>query len=264
MKPVTKAALNDSPYKIQAVDFSFSYAYGETWALQSLNLVVKPGSLLTIMGPTGSGKTTFLRALNRLNDRVVGTGHTGQLLLDGEDIYGPGIDVAELRRRVGMVFALPTPLPLSIYENVAYGPRKKGIRSRKELDNIVEQSLRTAAIFDEVKDRLHSSAERLSGGQQQRVALARVLAVNPEVILLDEPTSGLDPLSTLRIEETLRELRSDFTIIMVTHDPLQAARINSDVAFFYLGELIEVGPAAEIFTRPKNQRTEDYITGKFG
>lgn len=253
-----------SEYKVQAINFSFSYDYDKTKALHSLNLAIRPGSLLTIMGPTGSGKTTFLRALNRLNDRIAGTGHKGQLLLDGKDVYGQGVDVAELRRRVGMVFALPTPLPLSIYENVAYGPRKKGIRSRAELDTIVEKALKTAVIFEEVKDRLNSSAQRLSGGQQQRLALARVLAVDPEVILLDEPTSGLDPLSTLRIEETLRQLRSDFTIVLVTHDPLQAARINSDVAFFYLGELVEIGPATEMFTRPQNRRTEDYITGKFG
>lgn len=251
-----------SPYKVEAIGFSFSY--GETKVLHSLDLAVEPNSLLTIMGPTGSGKTTLLRALNRLNDRVAGTQHKGRLLLDGEDVYGPGMDVAELRRRVGMVFALPAALPLSIYENVAYGPRKKGVRSRTQLDAIVEKALLDAAIFEEVKDRLQSSAQRLSGGQQQRLALARVLAVDPEVILLDEPTSGLDPLSTLRIEETLHELQERFTIILVTHDPLQAARINSDVAFIYLGELIERGPATEIFTRPKNQRTEDYITGKFG
>lgn len=261
---MSATAPTGSECKVQAINFSFSYAYGETKALHSLNLAIRPGSLLTIMGPTGSGKTTFLRALNRLNDRVAGTGHTGQLLLDGKNVYGQEVDVAELRRRVGMVFALPTPLPLSIYENVAYGPRKKGIRSRAKLDTIVEKALKTAVIFEEVKDRLHSSAQRLSGGQQQRLALARVLAVDPEVILLDEPTSGLDPLSTLRIEETLRQLRSDFTIVLVTHDPLQAARIKSDVAFFYLGELVEIGPATEIFTRPQDRRTEDYITGKFG
>ena len=249
-------------YKVQAVDFSF--CYGKTQALISLNLAVKPNSLLTIMGPTGSGKTTFLRALNRLNDRIPDCRHRGRLLLDGDDVYDPGTDVSALRRRVGMVFALPSPLPLSIYENVAYGPRKKGIRSRARLDRIVEKALVDAVIFDEIKDRLQASAQHLSGGQQQRLALARVLAVNPEVILLDEPTSGLDPLSTFRIEETLHQLKRDYTIILVTHDPLQAARINSDVAFLYLGKLVETGTAAQIFTRPQNQRTEDYITGKFG
>lgn len=259
---MSSTAKKESIYKVQAISFSFSY--GDTEALHSLDLAVKPNSLLTIMGPTGSGKTTLLRALNRLNDRVAGTKHTGQLLLDGKDVYRRNIDVAKLRRQVGMVFAMPASLPLSIYENVAYGPRKKGVRSRAKLDAIVEKALIDAAIFEEVKDRLHSSAQRLSGGQQQRLALARVLAVDPEVILLDEPTSGLDPLSTLRIEETLRQLKEQYTIILVTHDPLQAARINSEVAFLYLGELVEIGPAAEIFTRPKNRRTEDYITGKFG
>lgn len=248
--------------KIKAINFNFFYA--KTQALHSLNLEIKPNNLLTIMGPTGSGKTTFLRALNRLNDRVPAARHAGQLLLDGTDVYAPKVDVAELRRRVGMVFALPLPLPLSIYENVAYGPRKKGINSRSRLDTIVEKALIDAAIFEEVKDRLNSSAQHLSGGQQQRLALARVLAVEPEVILLDEPTSGLDPLSTFRIEETLQQLKKQYTIILVTHDPLQAARINSDVAFLYLGKLIEVGPATEMFTRPRNRRTEDYITGKFG
>ncbi|HHT71911.1 MAG TPA: phosphate ABC transporter ATP-binding protein [Firmicutes bacterium] len=262
MKPVSAPVVADSPDKIQAIGFSFFY--GQTEALHSLDLAVKRSSLLTIMGPTGSGKTTLLRALNRLNDRVVGTKYTGQLLLDGNDVYGPGVDVAELRRRVGMVFALPVSLPLSIYDNVAYGPRKKGIRSRTKLDAMVEKALVDAAIFEEIKDRLHSPAQHLSGGQQQRLALARVLAVEPEVILLDEPTSGLDPLSTFRIEETLRQLKEHYTIILVTHDSMQAARINSDVAFLYLGELVEIGPAAEIFTRPRDRRTEDYITGKFG
>lgn len=248
--------------KVQAVDFSFFY--GKVQALKSLNLSVPENSLLTIMGPTGSGKTTFLKALNRLNDRIQGTSHTGELALNGEDVYGRGIDVADLRRTVGMVFALPLPLPMSIYENVAYGPRKRGISSRKRLDEIVEESLKSAAIWDEVKDRLSSPAQSLSGGQQQRVSLARVLAVEPEVILLDEPTSGLDPISTLRIEELLRELSKRYTVILVTHNPVQAARVQGESAFFFMGELIEKGPARQMFTRPRDKRTEDYITGKFG
>lgn len=238
--------------------------YGDVCAVKSLDLHVKPNSLLTIMGPTASGKTTFLRTLNRLNDRVASAHHTGRLLLDSQDIYKSGVDVSNLRRRVGMVFALPMSLPFSIYENVAYGPRKRGIRSKAQLDEIVEKALIDAAIFDEVKDRLDSPASRLSGGQQQRIALARVLALEPEVILLDEPTSGLDPLSTLRIEELMRQLQEKYTIILVTHNPVQAARVQGDIAFFYMGELVETGPAAEIFTRPKDRRTEDYITGKFG
>jgi len=238
--------------------------YGDLCALKSLDLKVRKDSLLTIMGPTASGKTTFLRTLNRLNDRLASARHSGGLLLDGIDVYDPRVDVAELRRRAGMVFALPTPLPLSIYENAAYGPRKKGIRLKARLDEIVERALTDAAMFDEVKDRLASPAQKLSGGQQQRLALARVLAVDPEVILLDEPTSGLDPLSTLRIEELLRRLQETYTIILVTHNPVQAARVQGEVAFFYLGELVETGAASEMFTRPKDKRTEDYITGKFG
>jgi phosphate transport system ATP-binding protein len=238
--------------------------YGDVCAVKSLDLRVKPNSLLTIMGPTASGKTTFLRTLNRLNDRVPSARHSGRLLLDGQDVYDSKVDVASLRRRVGMVFAMPMPLPLSIYENVAYGPRKRGIRSRTQLDEIVERALVDAAIFDEVKDRLGSPAARLSGGQQQRIALARVLALEPEVILLDEPTSGLDPLSTLRIEELMRHLTEKYTIILVTHNPVQAARVQGDIAFFYMGELVETGPASEVFTRPKDRRTEDYITGRFG
>jgi len=248
--------------KVRAEGFSFFY--GKVEALRSLDLSVPENSLLTIMGPTGSGKTTFLKALNRLNDRVQGTHHTGSLLLNGEDVYWKGVDVADLRRRVGMVFALPVPLPMSIYENVAFGPRKQGISSKKRLDEIVEKALVSAAIWDEVKDRLDSSAEKLSGGQQQRLSLARVLAVEPEVILLDEPTSGLDPLSTMKIEELLRVLSRSYTVILVTHNPVQAARVQGEVAFFYMGELVEKGPASSMFVRPKDKRTEDYITGKFG
>lgn len=251
-----------NPIKVQAVDFSFSY--GSNAALKSINLDIQRNSLLTIMGPTASGKTTFLRALNRLNDRVEGTSRQGKLLLDGVDVYSPKVNVAELRRKVGMVFALPQALPMSIYDNVAYGPRKKGPISKARLDETVEKALKAAALFDEVKDRLVSNAQKLSGGQQQRLSLARVLAVEPEVILLDEPTSGLDPLSTLRIEELLRILKKDYTVVLVTHNPAQASRVQGQIAFLYMGELVEVGPAGEMFTRPRDKRTEDYITGKFG
>jgi phosphate transport system ATP-binding protein len=248
--------------KVEARGFSFFY--GKVQALKSLDLSIPENSLLTIMGPTASGKTTFLKALNRLNDRVQGTNHTGSLFLGGHDVYDKDVDVANLRRRVGMVFAQPVPLPMSIYENVAFGPRKRGVSSRKRLDEIVEKALVSAAIWDEVKDRLDSPAQNLSGGQQQRLSLARVLAVEPEVVLLDEPTSGLDPISTLRIEELLRDLSQRYTVILVTHNPVQAARVQGEVAFFYMGELVEKGPAASMFVRPKDKRTEDYITGKFG
>ena len=252
----------ESDFAVVAEDLSCFY--GDLCALRSVDLKVKRNSLLTIMGPTASGKTTFLRTLNRLNDLVQTARHTGRILLHGEDVYSPGTDVAELRRRVGMVFALPMPLPLSIYDNVAYGPRKKGVKAKARLDEIVVKALEDAALFDEVKDRLSAPASQLSGGQQQRLALARVLAVEPEVILLDEPTSGLDPFSTLRIEELLRQLQEKYTIILVTHNPVQAARVQGAVAFLYMGELVETGPAREVFTRPKDKRTEDYITGKFG
>lgn len=248
--------------KIKALDFSFYY--GQVQALKRINLEVQAKELLTIMGPTASGKTTLLRSLNRLNDLVLDTRTEGELLVDGRNVYSRGTDVARLRQRVGMVFALPTPLPMSIFDNVAYGPRRRGVRDRRRLEDIVEKSLRNAILWDEVKDRLHDSAARLSGGQQQRLSIARVLAVEPEVVLLDEPTSGLDPLSTLRIEELLRELVADYTVVLVTHNPQQAARVSGDVAFLLMGELVEYGPGAEIFTRPCDQRTEDYITGKFG
>lgn len=248
-------------FKIEARGFNFFY--GERQALKDISFAVPGNTLQVIMGPTGSGKTTFLRALNRLNDLVPRIRTAGELLIDGHNVYARGTDVARLRSRVGMVFALPTPLPLSIFDNVAYGPRCRGVKG-SELKDRVEHALKQAAIWDEVADRLNDSAAALSGGQQQRLALARVLAMRPEIILLDEPTSGLDPLSTLRIEEALRELVSDYTIILVTHNPLQAARIGGNVAFFYLGELVENGPAGELFTNPRDRRTEDYITGKFG
>lgn len=249
-------------FKVEAVEFS--YSYGDVTALKKVNLGVKKNSLITIMGPTGSGKTTFLRALNRLNDLVGQTSHSGKLLLDGKDVYDRGTDVADLRRKVGMVFAVPTPLPMSVFENVAYGPRKKRVTSKGAIVELVEKALQAAALWDEVKDRLDMPAQRLSGGQKQRLALARTLAVEPEVILLDEPTSGLDPVSTLKIEELMKQLAGSYTIVFVTHNPQQAARLEGEVAFLYLGEMVEFGLARELFTRPRDRRTEDYITGKVG
>lgn len=251
-----------SGYKVEAVEFS--YSYGGVPALKQVSFGVKENSLFTIMGPTGSGKTTFLKALNRLNDLVDQTSRSGRLLLDGKDVYAKDVDVADLRRRVGMVFAMPTSLPMSIFENVAYGPRKRGVKSKAVLEETVEKALSAAALWDEVKDRLDMPAQRLSGGQQQRLAIARALAVQPEVLLLDEPTSGLDPVSTLRVEELMRQLAGSYTIIFVTHDPQQAARLDGEVAFLFMGELIELGTAREMFTRPRDKRTEDYITGKVG
>lgn len=251
-----------SGYKVEAVEFS--YSYGGVPALKQVSFGVKQNSLFTIMGPTGSGKTTFLKALNRLNDLVDQTSRSGRLLLDGKDVYAKDVDVADLRRRVGMVFAMPTSLPMSIFENVAYGPRKRGVKSKAVLEETVEKALSAAALWDEVKDRLDMPAQRLSGGQQQRLAIARALAVQPEVLLLDEPTSGLDPVSTLRVEELMRQLVGSYTIIFVTHDPQQAARLDGEVAFLFMGELIELGTAREMFTRPRDKRTEDYITGKVG
>jgi phosphate transport system ATP-binding protein len=256
------AATDESAAKISARNFSFFY--GEHSALRDVSFEIERNQLFTIMGPSGSGKTTFLRSLNRLGDLIPGTRHEGTLKIDGTDVYGPGVDVAELRRRVGMVFALPVALPMSIFSNVAHGPRMQGIRHPKELEEIVEKALRDAILWDEVKDRLSDYASRLSGGQLQRLSIARVLALEPEIILLDEPTSGLDPISTLRIEELLWELVERYTIVLVTHNPLQGARIDSETAFFLMGELVETGSAYDIFTRPKDKRTEDYVSGKYG
>ncbi|HHY46837.1 MAG TPA: phosphate ABC transporter ATP-binding protein [Firmicutes bacterium] len=258
------AGTNQAPPDIKVSIRELRFYYGKLEALKGITMDIRKNELLTIMGPSGSGKTTLLRSLNRLGDLIAGTSVSGQVLVDGKDIYGPGVDVAELRRRIGMVFALPVVLPMSIYDNVAYGPRKRGIKRRALLDEIVEQALRAAILWDEVKDRLRDHAGRLSGGQQQRLSIARVLAVQPEIIMLDEPTSGLDPISTLRIEELLHELVERYTVILVTHNPLQAARVGGDVAFFLLGELVERAPAGVIFTSPRDKRTEDYITGKFG
>ena len=238
--------------------------YGPEQLLMSLNMDIPANLILGIIGPSGSGKTTFLRSLNRLNDLVPDFRIEGSIQLDGQDIYHPRFDVVSLRKRVGMLFALPIPLPKSVYENVVYGPRLSGISDRKKLDELVEKSLKSAFIWDEVKDRLDSPAMRLSGGQQQRLCLARILALEPEVILLDEPCSGLDPISTAKIEEALTILKEKYTIILVTNNTKQAARVADQTAFFLMGSLIEFGPTKELFTVPKDKRTSDYITGRFG
>ena len=237
--------------------------YGSFHALKNVQLEIAPREITAFIGPSGCGKSTLLKSLNRMNDLVEGCRIDGQVLLDGEDIYGD-MDVNLLRKRVGMVFQKPNPFPMSIYDNVAFGPRTHGIRSRVQLDELVEQSLRSAAIWDEVKDRLRKSAFGLSGGQQQRLCIARALAVKPEVLLMDEPTSALDPISTLKIEDLATELKKDYTIAMVTHNMQQATRISDKTAFFLLGEVVEFGVTDQIFSMPKDKRTEDYITGRFG
>lgn len=237
--------------------------YGDFKALKNVNLRVSPNEVTAFIGPSGCGKSTLLKSLNRMNDLVESCRITGKILLDGEDIYGD-IDVNHLRKRVGMVFQKPNPFPMSVYDNVAYGPRTHGIRSRVKLDELVEKSLRRAAIWDELKDRLKKSALGLSGGQQQRLCIARALAVEPEVLLMDEPTSALDPISTSKIEDLATELKSDYTIVIVTHNMQQAVRISDKTAFFLLGELVEFGPTEKLFSMPSDKRTEDYITGRFG
>ncbi len=242
------------------------YRFGNTVALRDITLEVPANQITVVFGPSHAGKSTLLRCLNRLNDLIENeeTELSGQILLDGEDVYAPRIDVTELRRRVGMVFALPIPLPLTIHENVTYGLRMRGESRSSRLDEVVERSLRQAALWDEVKDRLHDPAMRLSGGQQQRLCVARTLALGPEVILLDNPTSGLDPLSTAKVEASLQELKEEYTVIMVPHSVQQAARVADLAAFMLGGELVETGPGEEIFTRPREGRTDDYITGRFG
>jgi phosphate transport system ATP-binding protein len=238
--------------------------YGNFRALRSISLTIPANRVTAFIGPSGCGKSSFLRTLNRMNDLVPGARISGKVLLDGQDIYDPSVDVVLLRKRVGMVFQRPNPFPMSIYDNVAYGPRIHGETRKQVLDEIVEQSLRGAALWDEVKDRLHKSALGLSGGQQQRLCIARSLAVKPEVLLMDEPASALDPISTAKIEDLIRDLRDSYTIVIVTHNMQQAARISDYTAFFLSGELVEHGPTGTIFTNPKDQRTEDYITGRFG
>ena len=237
--------------------------YGDFHALKNISLDIPENQITAFIGPSGCGKSTLLKSLNRMNDLVEGCKITGSFLLDGEDIYG-NMDVNELRKRVGMVFQKPNPFPMSIYDNVAYGPRTHGIRNKVRLDDIVEQSLRSAAIWDEVKDRLKKNALGLSGGQQQRLCIARALAVEPQVLLMDEPTSALDPISTSKIEELATELKERYTIVIVTHNMQQAARISDRTAFFLLGELVEYGDTEQIFAQPRDKRTEDYITGRFG
>ena len=235
--------------------------YGDFHALKNINLSIDANEVTAFIGPSGCGKSTLLKSINRMNDLVPGCRITGEMLLDGENIYGGKMDVNGLRKRVGMVFQKPNPFPMSIYDNIAYGPRTHGVRSKAKLDDIVEQSLRQAAIWDEVKDRLKKSALGMSGGQQQRLCIARVLAVQPEVLLMDEPTSALDPISTSKIEDLAVELKKDYTIVMVTHNMQQAARISDKTAFFLLGEVVEYGETEQIFSMPKDKRTEDYITG---
>lgn len=238
--------------------------YGKTQALRDINISVPEGSITALIGPSGCGKSTFLKTLNRMNDLVPDVRITGSVKYRGKDIFAPGTDVNELRRQIGMVFQKPNPFPMSIYYNIAYGPRTHGIRSKAKLDEIVETSLKNAAIWDEVKDRLKKSALGLSGGQQQRLCIARALAVDPDVLLMDEPTSALDPISTTRIEELAMELKSKYTIIIVTHNMQQALRISNKTAFFLLGELVECDDTEKIFSKPQDKRTEDYITGRFG
>jgi phosphate transport system ATP-binding protein len=237
--------------------------YDDFQALKNINMTIEPNEITAFIGPSGCGKSTFLRALNRMNDLIEGVRVDGKVLLDEEEIYGD-IDVIKLRSRVGMVFQKPNPFPMSVYDNVAYGPRAHGIRKKAILDEIVERSLKQAAIWDEVKDHLKRNALSFSGGQQQRICIARALAVEPEVLLMDEPTSALDPISTLKIEDLATELKKDYTIVMVTHNMQQAARISDKTAFFLLGELLEYNTTEKIFSNPENKKTEDYITGRFG
>jgi phosphate transport system ATP-binding protein len=243
---------------------SLSFWYGTSQALYEVALTIPECSVAALIGPSGCGKSTFLRSLNRMNDLIEGTRHTGDILLDGEEIYGGGTDLVDLRRRVGMVFQKSNPFPRSVFENVVFGPRVAGLRHRGRLYEIAERCLKRAALWDEVKDRLNDSAFALSGGQQQRLCIARALATDPEVLLLDEPASALDPASTARIEDLIFELKRDYTIVIVTHNMQQAARVSDLTAFFYQGRLVEAGPTDQLYTRPRERQTEDYITGRFG
>jgi phosphate transport system ATP-binding protein len=257
----TKTVAKTEPiFRVENVNFY----YGDKHALKSIDVEIAEKKATAFIGPSGCGKTTLLRCLNRMNDLVLNTRVTGHIKLDGKNIYDPSTDVIQLRRRVGMIFQKWNPFPKSIYENVIYGLRIVGINNRSTLDEVVERSLRRAALWDEVKDNLHKSAADLSGGQQQRLCIARALAVEPEVLLMDEPCSALDPISTAKIEELIHELKDSFTIVIVTHNMQQAARVSDHTAFFYLGELIEFGETGKLFTAPEKRQTEDYITGRFG
>ncbi|HTS15177.1 MAG TPA: phosphate ABC transporter ATP-binding protein PstB, partial [Candidatus Sulfotelmatobacter sp.] len=269
--PITPEAAAPAPaVEPKMAVAGLAVAYGQRRAVRDVDLSVPPRSILALIGPSGSGKSTVLRCFNRMNDLIAGAKVDGRIELDGEPIGGPDVDVVELRRRVGMVFQKPNPFPMTIYENVAYGPRRRGTKDRAALDELVERSLTRAALWDEVKDDIRrKSGLALSGGQQQRLCIARVLATEPEVILMDEPASALDPISTLRIEELMRELRAAYSIIIVTHNMQQAARVSDTTAFFTMGEdragyLVELGPTTQIFTSPRQQLTEDYISGRFG
>lgn len=249
-------------YKIETKKLNLYY--GTNHALKDIDMQIRPNAVTAFIGPSGCGKSTFLKSLNRMNELIDGVRIEGQVLLDGEDIYQPKVDTTLLRKKIGMVFQQPNPFPMSVYDNIAYGPRIHGMKNRAKLDEIVESSLKGAAIWNEVKDRLKKSALGLSGGQQQRLCIARALAVEPEVLLMDEPTSALDPISTLKIEELMENLKKKYTVVVVTHNMQQAARVSDDTAFFLLGELIEFASTEAIFQRPQNQKTEDYITGRFG
>jgi len=237
--------------------------YNELQALKSVTMDIETGAITALIGPSGCGKSTLVKTLNRMNDLVEGCKITGKILLDGEDIYG-NIDVNLLRKKVGMVFQKPNPFPMSIYDNIAFGPRTHGVKGKRQLDEIVEKSLRDAAIWDETRDRLKKSALALSGGQQQRLCIARALSVSPEVLLMDEPTSALDPISTAKIEDLVTELKKDYTVVIVTHNMQQATRISDKTAFFLLGEMVEYGDTEQVFSMPRDKRCEDYITGRFG
>lgn len=254
--------MNENQNKI--ITENLNLYYGENHALKDINMKIREGAITAFIGPSGCGKSTFLKTLNRMNDLVDCVRIEGKVYLEGEDIYDPKVDTTLLRKKMGMVFQQPNPFPMSIYDNIAYGPRIHGIKNKAALDEIVERSLRGAAIFDEVKDRLKKSALGLSGGQQQRLCIARALAVEPEILLMDEPTSALDPISTLKVEELMEELKKDYTVVVVTHNMQQAARVSDYTAFFLVGEVIEFDTTDNIFSRPRDKRTEDYITGRFG
>lgn len=257
-----RLSMENETTKIQVNDLKLYY--GEDQALKGINMVIPERKVTAFIGPSGCGKSTLLRCFNRMNDLVDICRITGEVLIGGKNIYDRDVDVAELRRNVGMVFQKPNPFPKTIYENVAYGLRLQGVRSKRTLDEVVEQSLRSAALWDEVKDRLHDNAFGMSGGQQQRLVIARAIAIQPQVLLLDEPASALDPISTLKIEELINELKNEYTIVIVTHNMQQAARVSDYTAFMYMGELVEFGDTNTLFTNPSRKQTEDYITGRYG